>query len=77
MKKIVIVFTVLLASMFCLLDSGYKVYGQASVDPSGDPCWTCIKVKNGSQVRYCGTCTWIDNSTDCLISFESQCTPAK
>lgn len=78
MKKLIIGFAIISAGAFSFIGSGNQVYGQATVEPIGSettPCWNCIKTKNGSQVRYCGTCDWVDNATDCFWTWESKCTP--
>lgn len=39
--------------------------------------WACessIKVKPGSNVFYCGTCDWVENSTPTFWSSTNSCT---
>lgn len=38
------------------------------------PCYNTITKHTGSKVRYCGTCDWVDESTDAWYSFQKKCT---
>lgn len=80
MRKLLIGFAIILAGTFSFMNSGSQVFGQASVEPvpgggEGEekPCWNSITTKNGSMVRYCGTCDWVNNATDSWYTWESSC----
>lgn len=74
MKRLVLYGAVLSAITFSSINLGLgQAPPPASVEDGKKPCWTCIKTKNGSQVRYCGTCDWVDNATDCIFTLESEC----
>lgn len=38
------------------------------------PCYGTITKKEGSKIRYCAICEWVDNSTDAWYSFQKKCT---
>ncbi len=40
---------------------------------NNNTCYNSITTKEGSQVRYCGTCTYVENSTYTTFSGTSSC----
>ena len=43
------------------------------LEGEGKSCWDAIKVHEATQVFYCGTCSWIENSTDSFWSILWRC----
>ncbi|MFN3801479.1 hypothetical protein [Belliella pelovolcani] len=48
------------------------VSGQETMEEK--PCYNCIKTKTGSQIRFCGTCDWVEDATDCVWTLKDKCT---
>ncbi|MFR9502521.1 MAG: hypothetical protein SNJ28_08360 [Rikenellaceae bacterium] len=40
---------------------------------NNNTCYNSITTKEGSQVRYCGTCAYVVNSTNTLFSGTGSC----
>lgn len=49
-----------------------SVSGQETLEEK--PCYNCIKTKTGSQIRFCGTCDWVEDATDCVWTLKDKCT---
>ena len=52
-------------------------YPECDCDRPPVPCYNTITTQKGSQVRFCGSCTFIPESTYTTFSGTSTCIPPK
>ncbi len=64
-----------IAMIFILSISGLHAQTNepGELEPGTTACWDTITVKEASQVLYCGTCSWVDNSTDSYWADKETC----